>query len=193
MDNLKFKKQTGDLKGYQGNGIYIDKAEVISIEDLSGSKADWQTRDFDLNLKITCKLDKNDWDRDFYISGNFKRDDKTSEILGWGGCFKIMNFLINIDVADDETELTADHKILKEILIAAKGKKLLLLSYPNEKGKSSTWDQVESVDTDEKKFLDYFMSQWEKSGYPKNYLHKNAYSNTNTSSSPVSTVDGNKI
>ena len=172
---LKFKKHTPDTKGYMGNGIFIDEATIVSIEDFSQGRADWQTRDFDLNLKITCKLKKNDWERTVFISGNFKRDEHTQEIKDWGGGFKVMNFLINIGLADDETKLGPDNKIPQELLKQAKGKEFLLLGYPNNNGKSSTWDQVEAIDTEPSNFMDYFLTQWEKSGYPKNYAPNNAF------------------
>ena len=175
MTQLKFKKQAPNTEGYMGNGIFIDEALVLSIEDFSQGRAEWQKYDFDLNLKINCILKKNDWERSFFVSGNFKKDEQTSEILDWGGCFKVMNFLANLEITDDDTELGKDNKVPAALLKAAEGRRFLILGYPNNNGKSSTWDQIESIKTEPEVFLKYFIAQWEKSGYPKNYAPKNAF------------------
>ena len=175
---MSLKLNTGNSEGYLGDGVYVDDAEVLSIQDLSGKTTQFQQYASDLCVEVKVKLLKNDWEKTFNVAGNFKRDMSTKEITDWGGAFKVRDFFISAGMKDKLEELLPkmeEGKIPDELKEGVKGKAILILSYRNKKGKTSTWNQV-SVPTRKKEaFKDYFMKEYYKSKkkdkgpWPSNY------------------------
>lgn len=165
--SFKFKKQTGS-DGAMGDNIFIDKVTINAINNISGKTTDFQTEARDLAIEVTFGYEKNDWTRTMNISGNFKRDEQ-GMIVGLGAAFKVMNFFLDIGAATEEDQLEEDNSIPKHILAKSLGKKCWLLSYKNTNGKFSSWNQVANPDTEKQDFKDYFLQQYKKTGYPRNY------------------------
>lgn len=183
MTQLNFKESNNN-SGFVGDGIFVDLAVVKSIKDISGKTTDFQREAQDLALEVTFLIEKNGWERTLTFGGNFKRDDNTSETVGWGGAFLVREFLQRLEAVNDDTELDKDNHIAIAVIEDAVSRYCLLLSYPNNKGKSSTWNRVGHQDTDRKEFKDFFMSEYQKSGYPKNFALRN---------SEVIPIDGVKL
>lgn len=166
---LPFGGQQGPTEGFMGDGIFIDEAEVVSIEDISGQTTERQRWARDLAMEVTMKLLKNDWERSVTIAGDFEKDKQTGAIIGWGAAFKVRNFFDALGVGGENVELTEDNKLPELLLAAATGRQALILSYSNKRGKTSTWNQVAAANASKEDFKDYFLTGFNKSGYPKNY------------------------
>ncbi len=150
-----------------GDGIFIDKAVIAAITDLSKEESKY---DNDLHIEVTFKLLKNDWERNLNISGRFNKD-ASGEIENWGGAFKVRDFFINIGLTkllESNLPYIESGFVPEELLEAVIEKECYLLSYRNIKGKTSTWNQIASLATDKDNFKRYFISQANK-GYPRNY------------------------
>jgi len=170
MTGLGFQREGGgSSEGYMGHGIFLDEVEIVKVVDISGKVTERQTEPRDLSLEVHCKILKNGWDRTITIAGNFQRDKQTGAIEGWGAAFKVRNFLLDVGVAGEDMELEEDNKIPLHLIAKVAGKHCLILSYRNNRGKSSSWNQMAAVDADKEAFVKYFLDQHSKSGWPRNY------------------------
>ena len=176
---MSLKINTGNSSdGYLGDGIYVDDAEVISVNDLSGKTTQFQQYASDLCLEVKVKLLKNDWEKTFNVAGNFARDPSTKEVTDWGGAFKVRDFFINTGMKDQLEELLSEMEkgnIPSKLMFDVVGKAIRILSYRNKKGKTSTWNQVSSPSRKKEAFKDYFVKEYNKSKkkpkgpWPSNY------------------------
>ena len=176
---MSLKINTGNSSdGYLGDGIYVDDAEVISVNDLSGKHTQFQQYASDLCLEVKVKLLKNDWEKTFNVAGNFARDPSTKEVTDWGGAFKVRDFFINTGMKDQLEELLSEMEkgnIPSKLMFDVVGKAIRILSYRNKKGKTSTWNQVSSPSRKKEAFKDYFVKEYNKSKkkpkgpWPSNY------------------------
>lgn len=165
--SFKFKKQAGS-SGAMGDNIFIDEVSISTINNISGKTTDFQTEPRDLAVEVTFDYEKNDWVKTMNISGNFKKDEQGMSV-GLGAAFKVMNFFLDVGAATEEDQLEEDNSIPKHILSKALGRKCWLLSYKNTNGKFSSWNQVANLNTEKQDFKDYFLQQYKKTGYPRNY------------------------
>jgi len=156
-------------EGYMGDGIFVDVAIIKSVVDLSGKTTAFWQRPYSLALEAKIILVKNDWERTFSIGGNFKRDEQTDEVIGWGSAFKVRDFLLNTSTVDQDFELDDNNQIPTEVLESMRGKTFLLLSYRNSRGKTSNWDQIGVAGSDREELKNKFLSEWKRTGYPRNY------------------------
>jgi len=98
----------------------------------------------------------------------------TELVLDVGGFEGPIDVLLTL-ARDQKVDLTHDSKLPTEVLQAAIGKEVKLLSYPNTKDSTSKWDIVSHANSDSGAFVDYFVEQYEKSKarkngpYPKNF------------------------
>ena len=176
---MSLKINTGNSSdGYLGDGIYVDDAEVISVNDLSGKTTQFQQYASDLCLEVKVKLLKNDWEKTFNVAGNFARDPSTKEVTDWGGAFKVRDFFINTGMKDQLEELLSEMEkgnIPSKLMFDVVRKAIRILSYRNKKGKTSTWNQVSSPSRKKEAFKDYFVKEYNKSKkkpkgpWPSNY------------------------
>jgi len=165
---LKIQQSSGGGEGYMGDGIFIDKATVKSVTDVTNDESANGGFKRDIALQVKLMLSKNDWERTITIGGNFARDNMNNSITDWGGAFRLRDFFLACGV---EGELDENNRFSEELIRQTIGCDILILSYRNDNDKTSTWTQVASPDRDKEEFKQYFLSQVKK-GYPKNYKAK---------------------
>ena len=184
---MPLKVSSGKSEGYLGDGVYVDDVEIIGINNLSGQTSQFQQYASDLCVEVSVKILKNDWTKTFNIAGNFSRDLSTKEVTDWGGAFKVRDFFLACrlkEMLEENLSKLENGEISDEMKEAVVGKKIMILSYRNKKGKTSTWNQVNSERTPQA-FKDYFMKEWIKSKknpkgpWPSNYEPDSTESNNN--------------
>ena len=168
--SLTLNKNGNDsAEGYMGDGIYVDEAEVVKVTNVTEEEAGRGYR-YDLAILAECKLVKNGWDRKVTIGGNFKKDKQTGKIEDWGGAFKIRDFFSSCNVKGDFDD---NGKPTAQQIEDCKGNVILLLTYPNIKGKRSVWNCVTYATRDKESFKSFFLKGAqnldETRRYPKNY------------------------
>jgi len=185
-------------QGYMGDGIFIDEAVILEVNNRSGDKAgpkqEWSN---DLQVEVKMRLLKNDWDRTVNIGGNFKVEDDGE--VSWGSAFKVRNFFeacnsLNETVLGSKAELNTaltsleGGEISPLILSFCVGKTVKILSYKKSDGKSATWNQIVHHKRDDQKFKDYFLKQFDK-GYVKNYAPNPGVPGLSQKESSTSAID----
>lgn len=172
----------GSSEGYMGDGIYIDKAQILKVEEVTeeenikGAEKFNNFKPKEVAIRTTVRILKNDWEKIITISGNYKRQTtKPFELIDWGGAFKINILLGACGLPDDVAKkIQASNGIPpKEVLDECVGKMISILTYTKETGGYATWNTVASDDRDPAGFKDYFLSQVKK-GYPRNYKQPNS-------------------
>lgn len=122
----------------------------------------------DIGIELEVAVDGLTFQPKLSVLGNFARDPMTNDISGWGSAFKVADLFAVLGFDLEDLELDANNKIPEEAMKELIGKKITYLSYVTDKGKTRNWDRFaneEMADT----FGDFFMEDWEKSGYPKNF------------------------
>ena len=142
-----FKENTGSGNSL-GDGFFANQVKITSVDDLSGTI--WQTKNGtnrtskapDLALRLWYEDTSNPAKGTFpmEILGNFARDEQSNAIIGAGSAFKL-DILFQAAgytpaVLDDKDRFT------KEALKALVGREIVVLSYPNNQGKTYKWDIV---------------------------------------------------
>ena len=154
--------------GY-GPGIYISEATVVNVEDISGEQLPFLDQPVDIGLKLHLDIGR-DFQPEFIIAGNFKRDPATGEVTGWGGAFVVQDALARLGYAGN---LTDENTIPVDVPPALIGKKLYRLSYvagrrDNGKLRYSGWNQIGTLDEGPEALAKRFKRSLTK-GCPKNY------------------------
>lgn len=167
MSGLGFDGQ--GQSGGLGDGIYVDNAVVQGVLDISGQVTEYQKNALDLALEVTFNLTKNDWTRRITIGGNFQKDSQSEAVTGWGSAFKVRDFLKATGVMNEESKLTDDNKVPADVMQQCLGQSVLLLSYKNDRGKTSTWNRTFPTDVDPAECKRIFLTDFNASGYPRNY------------------------
>ena len=175
---LTIKNSGGGSESYMGNGIFVDDAEIVNLNNTSGQTSEFQKFSNDLSIEIKVRMHKNDWERTFNIGGNLTKDQTTGEVTNWGGAFKVRDFFLSTgqkEALESALSEIESGRIPREMINDAIGKNILVLSYRNKKDKTSTWNQVFSPERKKDSMKNYFLKEWEKSKtkqngpYPSNY------------------------
>ncbi len=161
--NNQWKKRT------YGPGIFINEVEVAAAEDISGTTPPYMDRSVDIGIKLTLEVGK-DFQPQLSITGNFKRDPDTGEVIGWGGAFVVQEALARLGF---KGELDQENRIPAEALEGVIGKRFLRLSYisgekQNGKPRYSDWGRIATPEEGTEDLVTRFKRSVAK-GYPKNY------------------------
>lgn len=122
----------------------------------------------DIGIEMKVAVDDLPFEPNLSVMGNFARDAQTRDISGWGSAFKVADLFAVLGFDMDALELDANNRIPEDYMKGLIGKKITYLSYVTDQGKVRNWDRFCSADMAET-FGDFFMSDWENSGYPKNF------------------------
>jgi hypothetical protein len=148
-------------------GVFVNKAIVKSVVDLSHQPLPFIGKAFDLAIEATFDIGKS-FDKKIMIFGNFKRD-VDNRILSLGAAFKVARFF---EVLNIRGELTPTNDIPMEWLAQVVGRVCYTLDYltaPRSseptKGKYYTSDIISA---DAGSLVDDFYRQVAK-GFPKNF------------------------
>jgi len=158
---------TGNGTSFPG-GIFVGKATILAVEDISGEKVAYMQEACDIGLRLTLDIGR-DFNPTMIFAGNFKQiGDKTD----WGYAWKVKAFLKNIEAG--LTNLTEDNRFPEGLLQDLVGKQFLRLTYTSgvneEKGKVkySDWGEIGSITEGEEVLHARFLKSLAK-GHPKNY------------------------
>ena len=151
-----------------GTGVFVNKVAIAEVHDMSGKKPDFLENTPDLWVQLKLDVGQ-DFQPEFNVFGDFKRDDQTRQIADWGSAFKIKNLFTNLGITG---ELNDDGSIPEEMLKQLPGKEFFRLQYVSrikddgKPGYSDWTDQIEA--TDPKRLANAFFKSVDR-GYPKNY------------------------
>ena len=155
------------VTGGKPKDIYVSTHEITKVEieyDVVSEFNDAITNDIAMKVYYDAGFDE---PVILYINGNFKRDEISNEIIGWGSAFKIKDFFFNCKVKGD---LTDDNKIPEEWIDMVVGQEIAILRYikseEDGKYKYNKWD---IIGTDEEKLKAKFIKEYSEKGYPKAY------------------------
>jgi hypothetical protein len=155
--------------GKYGPGVVITKAKIVSVEDISGKAHRYMQLPCDIGVVLTIDVGRS-FQPELIISGMFKRNVDTGEVIGWGGAFVVQEALLRLGYTG---LLDAGNKIPKAALSALVGKEILRLSYVSgtkEGGRArySDWSQLGTPASGEQELANRFRQSVSR-GYPKNY------------------------
>jgi hypothetical protein len=153
--------------GSKHKGIFVNKATVKSVVDLSHQVLPFIGKAFDLAIKATFDIGKS-FDKEITIFGNFKRS-ADNQVESLGSAFKVGRFFETFGIKGD---LTPTNDIPADWLTGAVGKECVVLDYlvapkasDPTKGKYYSSDMI-GVDADE---LVYDFLKGVQKGFPKNF------------------------
>jgi len=152
-------KNTSEIKSnYKGNGIYVKKAKILSVEDLSNNPLNPKPVKFTFNsgfqpemcLKVNLLYEGKEEPIPTYLFANYLREkgDKNGKVIGWKGRNNpILDFGL---LFYDDFDVPDNFDIPKEILMI-KDVNVWVLSYcvgegtGDRSGKAdfATWDRFE--------------------------------------------------
>lgn len=152
-----------------GPGIYINRATIISAEDVSGQELAFKDRPYDIAIKLTLDVGR-DFNPSMLIGGNFNRKPDSNEVTGWGGAFVVQDALSRLGYTGD---LDPDNRIPPAALESLIGKEFLRLSYvcgrkDNGKPRYWDWNQIAGTEETPESLAARFKRSLTK-GYPRNY------------------------
>lgn len=153
-------------KSSQFKGIFVNKAKIVKVEDLSHQTLQYINNSFDLAVKLTFDIGKS-FNKEITFFGNFKRD-ADNVVQSLGAAFKVAKVFENLGIAGD---LTPSNELPSDWLSAIVDKECYLLDYAigvkdDGKTKFGSWDRI---DTDKDFLLNDFLAEVKK-GYPKKYV-----------------------
>ncbi len=175
LGKTQFGQNSND--SFVGDAIWIEEAEIKKVEDESGKDVemkDGNTFRNDLRVNVELILTGPGWEANFSTGGNLKKG--TGGKSNWGGAFKVRDFFqACLEDSDFEPALPEMEKgiIPKSLLAKAEGKKVFVLRYKTKQGKTKTWNQVASTDTEKTDFKEYFQNSvskgWTRIDYDPHY------------------------
>lgn len=165
-----------------GNGggplqpYYIEKVRISKVQDFSGEYFDWMQKQYDapdIAIKAFLNIGR-DFEPELDIFGNFSKDEE-GRVEGWGGAFKVAEFLKK--ALGRDVELTDDNRIPTAILEELQGKEILYLRYAYKKDqegkvKFSTYGRIESAEGDLEEKKEQLFATFDNDvteGWVKNY------------------------
>jgi|TARA_Y100000296_G_C5179570_1_gene262609 hypothetical protein len=156
-------------RGGRQDRLYVNRVEILKVDDLEGVVIFGEKEDkYDLAIDLSLyHLDApKPFETTLTLRGNFVRD-KDGTVIRWGGAVSIDDFLKAISVKGN---LNDDETIPDKWLDAAEGQIIKVLSYPrNNSSYSGTWNRVWKNDTEDDFIRKQFLSEYRRSGYPRNY------------------------
>jgi len=162
-----------DAQGGGGTGIkspkntFVRIGTIVSAEQRHNYKPHESFNDpVDIGIEMKLSVEGLTFEPNVSVMGNFARDAQTRDVSGWGSAFKIADLFAVLGFNLEDLELDANNKVPEKQMKELIGKQLVYLSYVTNQGKVRNWDRFGNEDMAEG-FGDYFMEDWEKSGYPK--------------------------
>ena len=154
------------------SNIFVNEAKILSIETLDNPFPSSPYPAPDLAIKVKFDVGAS-FEPEDIIVGNFKKDDVSGEVLGWGSAFKVGDFFLKA-LGLTDVELTEDNTIPEEYLTQAVGKTVLRLTYAyskNMEGKNKykSWNKFGSTEKSPEILIKGFNAQVEK-GYVKDFI-----------------------
>jgi len=108
-----------------GPGVYISEVSIVSAEDISGTTPPFLQEPVDIGLDLTLEVGRS-FNPHLVIAGNFKRDEITGEVVGWGSAFPVQEALLRLGYTGS---LAPGNTIPEGVLEALAGKSFMRLSY----------------------------------------------------------------
>jgi hypothetical protein len=154
------------------SNIFVNEAKILSITVEEDPFPDSKYPAPDLAIRVKFDVGAS-FEPEDLIVGNFKKDEVTGEVLGWGSAFKVGDFFLKaLDLKD--IALTDDNKIPEEYMKDAIGKSVLRLTYAYSKNiegknKYKPWNKFGDVSKSPEILIKGFNAQVEK-GYIKDFI-----------------------
>jgi hypothetical protein len=152
-----------------GPGIYINEVTIANVEDMSGQMTPFMDRPYDIGFKLILDIGR-DFQPELVIAGNFKRDQITDEVIGWGSAYVVQEALTRLGY---KGSLDNGNSLPVNVLETFIGQKILRLAYisgtkDNGKFRYSDWNNIATLDEGGDNLFARFKKSLAK-GYPKNY------------------------
>lgn len=154
------------------SNIFVNEAKITSIEVIDNPFPASQYPAPDLAIKVKFDVGAS-FEPEDIIVGNFKKDEVSGEVIGWGSAFKVGDFFLKaLDITD--IQLTEDNQIPEEYLKDAVGKSVLRLTYAyaknlEGKNKYKAWNKFGNPSKSPEILIKGFNAQLEK-GYIKDFI-----------------------
>jgi hypothetical protein len=160
----RFQKRT------YGPGIYINDATIVDCQDISGQVLPFLEHPLDIGFKLFLDIGR-DFQPELLIGGNFKKDQASGEVIGWGSGFLVQEALAVLTGYNGTLE--EGNKIPVGVLETLIGKRFWKLSYvsghkANGRIRYTDWNQIASLEEGPDVLLAKFKRSLAK-GYPRNY------------------------
>ena len=120
-----------------GDNIYYNEGTILSVKDVTDTADNAFENDIAIQLMVQVP-NLND-PKTITISGDFKRDQMTKEVVDWGGAFKIQKLC---QACGLDGTLNAHYKLDAGILQQMVGKTIVFANYKKKDGKYKPWNQV---------------------------------------------------
>lgn len=163
---------TQSLTNSHQSDIFVNEAKVLSVEIVENPYPTSPYPAPDLAIKVKFDVGAS-FEPEDIITGNFKKDSVSGEVIGWGSAFKIGDFFLKA-LGITDISLTGDNQIPAEYLKDVIGKSVLRLTYAyttsmEGKNRFKPWNKFGSIDKSPDILVKGFHTQVEK-GYIKDYI-----------------------
>lgn len=150
-------------------GVFISEVEIVDAEDISGEVLPHLQQPFDIGVRLKLEIGRS-FQPEFVIAGNFKRDELSGEVIGWGSAFVVQEALSRLGFKGD---LEPDNRIPEGVVPSLVGKRFLRLSYvsglkENGKLRYNDWNMIATLEEGAESLLKRFERSLSR-GYPRNY------------------------
>ena len=143
--------------------IFVDNVKIVTANLNYETKQDWQTYSDDMSISMTLDIGR-DFNPSFYIGGNFKKDETSGEVLGWGTAYKIKLFFdaIGMPIRLSKGKLLQDQRLPEGAESQLIGKEFARLTYKSTKLKKTgdnmwkEWQETRPTSVDHAEFKDVF-------------------------------------
>ena len=143
--------------------IFVDNVKVVTADINYETKQDWQTYSDDMSINMTLDIGR-DFQPNFYIGGNFKKDETSGQVIGWGTAFKIKLFFdaIGMPIRLSKGKLLQDQRLPDDAASQLIGKEFARLTYKSTKLKKTgdnmwkEWQETRPTNVDHAEFKDKF-------------------------------------
>ena len=143
--------------------IFVDNVKIVTANLNYETKQDWQTYSDDMSISMTLDIGR-DFNPSFYIGGNFKKDETSGEVLGWGTAYKIKLFFdaIGMPIRLSKGKLLQDQRLPEGAESQLIGKEFARLTYKSTKLKKTgdnmwkEWQETRPTSVDHAEFKDIF-------------------------------------
>ena len=143
--------------------IFVDNVKVVTDDINYETKQDWQTYSDDMSINMTLDIGR-DFQPNFYIGGNFKKDETSGQVIGWGTAFKIKLFFdaIGMPIRLSKGKLLQDQRLPDDAASQLIGKEFARLTYKSTKLKKTgdnmwkEWQETRPTNVDHAEFKDIF-------------------------------------
>ena len=143
--------------------IFVDNVKIVTANLNYETKQDWQTYSDDMSISMTLDIGR-DFNPSFYIGGNFKKDETSGQVLGWGTAYKIKLFFdaIGMPIRLSKGKLLQDQRLPQGAESQLIGKEFARLTFKSTKLKKTgdnmwkEWQETRPTSVDHAEFKDIF-------------------------------------